>query len=376
MELSRTIGVIEAGIDRGLHPGAQLYVSRHGRTIFDDAFGRTAFNGGGAPVRADSLTLWMSAGKPVAAVALAQLVAVGRVTLDDLVCQHVPAFDRHGKRPITVRHLLQHTAGFRGPMGSFEPGSWEHQVEKACNLKLEPGWIPGAKAGYHPGSSWFILGEIVRTASGQPYDRYVRDHVFGPLGEADVWVGLPHAQWNAFGDRIAPTLITDPQQRNVVTRLNDPEINAIPRPGANARGPIRALGRLYEALLAAEWPRRDSASPKPPPLGLPGLPGEESITRRSRVGLFDHTFKCVLDWGLGVLVDSKEYAGPHPYGYGRYASPDTFGHSGNQCACAFADPAHGLVVAWVCTGMPGEAAHDARQRAVNEAVYEDLGLAF
>lgn len=369
MELSRTIGVIEAGIGRGLHPGAQLYVSLRGRTVFDDAFGRTEFNGSGVPVTPDSLTLWMSAGKPLAAISIAQLAAAGKIGLEERIAAHIPAFDRHGKGAITVRHLLHHTGGFRGPMGSFEPGTWEHQVEKACSLKLEPGWVPGQKAGYHPGSSWFILGELVRVASGQSYDQYVREHVFGPLGINDAWVGMPHAQWDAYGERVAPTLITDPAQKNVVTRLNDPEINAVPRPGANARGPVRALGNVYEALLS---PHSAQVSARPTLLS----PAEiVTLAARSRVGLFDHTFKCVLDWGLGFLVDSKEYAGEHPYGYGPHASPAAFGHSGNQSTCAFADPAHGLAVAWACTGMPGDAAHDARQKAINAAIYEDLGLA-
>jgi CubicO group peptidase (beta-lactamase class C family) len=64
-----------------------------------------------------------------------------------------------------------------------------------------------------------------------------------------------------------------------------------------------------------------------------------------------------------------------PYGYGKYASAKTFGHSGSKSSCAFCDPDHQLVVAWVCNGMPEESKHQARQRAINEAIYEDLNLA-
>jgi CubicO group peptidase (beta-lactamase class C family) len=75
------------------------------------------------------------------------------------------------------------------------------------------------------------------------------------------------------------------------------------------------------------------------------------------------------------MIDSKQYAGEHAYGFGPHASADTFGHSGNQSSCAYADPKHGLVVAWTCNGMPGEAKHQARASAINRAIYEDLGLA-
>jgi len=64
-----------------------------------------------------------------------------------------------------------------------------------------------------------------------------------------------------------------------------------------------------------------------------------------------------------------------PYGYGRFASDATFGHSGAQSSCAFADPEHELVVAWVTNGTPGERPHQKRHREINHAVYEYLNLA-
>lgn len=323
----------------------------------------------------DSLPIWMSAGKPIAAIAIAQLLEKHTLNLDDRVAQHIPNFAQHGKDPITIRHLLLHTAGFRGPMGSFELGSWESQIDKAAALKLEPHWTPGEKAGYHPGSSWFILGELIRILDGRSYDHYVREEIFLPIGEEDAWVGMPLDRWESYGDRIAPTHITDPAQKNVVTKLNDAEIAVLPRPGANARGPIRSLAKVYEALRLV-----DSATN-----GGTGIPAFVSrlklqpqtvrdFTTRHRAGMFDHTFKCVLDWGLGFLLDSKQYAGEHPYGYGAHASAATFGHSGNQCSCAFFDPQYDLVVAWLCNGMCGDEAHNARQSAINTAIYSDLGL--
>ena len=87
--------------------------------------------------------------------------------------------------------------------------------------------------------------------------------------------------------------------------------------------------------------------------------------------MIDLTFKAKLDWGFGFMIDSKGYTGPHSYGYGKFASADTFGHSGNQCSCAFADPANGLVVAWACNGMPGESDHQIRQHELNTRIYQD-----
>ena len=100
------------------------------------------------------------------------------------------------------------------------------------------------------------------------------------------------------------------------------------------------------------------------------------LTARQRIGLFDHTFQHTLDLGLGFIVDSNRHgAGTVPYGYGRHASEATFGHSGSQSSCAFADPEHQLVVAWHCNGQPGEPRHQKRAREINSMIYEELGLA-
>jgi hypothetical protein len=100
------------------------------------------------------------------------------------------------------------------------------------------------------------------------------------------------------------------------------------------------------------------------------------MTARQRVGLFDETFKHDMDWGLGMIPNNRRYGVETvPYGYGRYASDDSFGHSGSQSSVAFADSRRGLVVAVVLNGTCGERQHQPRMRAVVEAIYEDLGLA-
>jgi CubicO group peptidase (beta-lactamase class C family) len=99
------------------------------------------------------------------------------------------------------------------------------------------------------------------------------------------------------------------------------------------------------------------------------------MTARHRVGMFNQTFKHVMDWGLGFIVNSNQYgADTVPYGYGPHASWRTFGHSGYQSSVAFADPKNELAVAIVFNGTPGEAAHDRRVRGVLRGLYEDLGL--
>lgn len=358
----RTFAAYTEGFAAGHHIGAQMFFARDRQTLADVGLGESR---PGVPVTADTLMLWLSAGKPVTAVAVLQLWERGQIDLDDPVARYVPEFAQNGKEAITIRHLLTHTSGFRFAAIGFEVTDWPEVVERVCALKLERAWIPGQTAGYHPFTSWFILGEIVQRVSGRPFAQYVRDEIFLPLGMRDSWIGMTHDEYRAYGDRIS--LMQNTEKPDKPPHFYSTEDGArLGSPGGGGQGPMRELGRFYEMLLAGGE--------------LDGARILESSTvaamiSRQREGLFDETFNKRIDWGFGLLLDSKRYRGEHPYGYGPYASDGTFGHSGSQSSTAFADPEFRLVVAIAFNGMPGEAAHQARIRQTLAAVYEDLGLA-
>ena len=98
------------GIERGLHPGAMLYVSVDGKPIADIGVGEAR---AGTPMTPDSMVVWFSMTKPSVAVSVAQQWERGALELDDPVVRHLPEFGAHGKDIITIRHLLTHTAGIR-----------------------------------------------------------------------------------------------------------------------------------------------------------------------------------------------------------------------------------------------------------------------
>jgi CubicO group peptidase (beta-lactamase class C family) len=373
-ELHRTRRVVERGIEEGLHLGGQVYVSRRvGGASFESVELAVGERAPGQPMTADTLMIWLSSTKPVAAVALAQLWERGRCELDDPIARHLPEFGARGKEGITLRHLLTHTGGFRLLNVGWPEASWEEIVATICAARPEPRWTPGEDAGYHLASSWFILGEVVRRIDGRHFRRYVREELFEPLGMVDSWVGMPAERFHGYGDRIARTFSTEQSHR-------DPEVEPVARswhrephvvgcsPGGNGHGPLRELGRFYEMLLDRG---RDGSGGR---LLTPQT--VEALTVPHRVGMVDRTFKQKLDWGLGFIVDSRHYGEELPaYGYGRHASRRTFGHSGFQSSTGFADPVHGVVVAVAVNGNPGEPRHTERFRDLTEAIYEDLGLA-
>jgi CubicO group peptidase (beta-lactamase class C family) len=192
-------------------------------------------------------------------------------------------------------------------------------------------------------------------------EEFARANIFSPLGMHDSSLALTTAEVKSYGDRIAFVYETSGESRRLNENWSRESGLTRCRPGGSARGPVRDLARFYETLLTGGG---DALRPET----------VQILTSRQRSGLLDETFQFKMDWGFGFILSSNRDGFQMPYGYGRHASRETFGHSGNQVSCAFADPAHRLVVAWACNGMPGERKHQQRQRAINNAIYEDLKL--
>lgn len=358
--LPTTTALITAGLRDGLHVGAQLYVSRNHEVIADLALGDAR---PGVAMTPGTLMPWMSCSKPIGAVAIAQLRDRGVLDFDDRVAHHVPEFAANGKDVITIRHLLTHTAGLRPPVQGWDARPWDEIITAVCATSLQPGWTPGEKAGYSAAAGWFILGEIVRRADGRPYEQYARETIFQPLEMNDSWIGMPPERYRAYGSRIG--LMPDTARTSIAQEDPQQDETAATqcRPGSGGRGPMRDLGRFYESLLGGGENVLSAQSVR-------------ELTARHRIGMFDNTFRHVIDWGLGFIVNSNHHgADTVPYGFGKHASEDTFGHGGAQSSASFADPAHRLVVAIMWNGTPGEPNHQRRARQTLTALYKDLGLA-
>lgn len=362
--LARTAAELAHGISAGLQLGGQVYVARAGVAIADAAFGEAR---PGEPMTRSHRMLWLSSTKPLAALAVATLWERGRLGLDDPVARHLEEFAAGGKQGVTIRHLLTHTGGFRMLDTGWPELDWDAIVARVCARRLEPGWTPGRKAGYHLASSWFVLGELVRRLDGRPFERWVREELFEPLGAASCWVGIPPARLAGERARVAPMYeIAAGAPARELPWLDDRRLTVC-SPGAGGVGPMAELARVYEMLLAGgTWSGREFLTAQT----------VEAVTARHRVGLLDHTFKARLDWGLGVILNPAHYGDPKaPSGFGPHAGPRAFGHSGALSSTAFADPDARLVVALAVNGLPDDERHRARFERITAAIYEDLGLA-
>ena len=362
--LPETVRIIEETAEQNLHRGFQLYVSHKGEVISDSGFGEAR---PGVPMTADTITLWLSAGKPITAVAILQLWESGRLGLDDPVQQHIPEFVGEERAKITIRHLLTHTVGIKQIAHGWAQVNWETIIQRICEAPLLDEWPPGKRAAYQPSLSWFLLGEIIQRVTGREFSDYLRQQIFLPCGMQDSWNGMPYEQFEAYGDRISIMYQREGKELKPLD-WHEAQRCTAPSPGSNCRGPARELGRFYEMLLQGGMG----------PDGISVLKSStiELMTRRVRENLFDETLHFIIDFGLGVIINSNRYgADKVPYGYGPYCGEHTFGHGGSQSSIGFADPENELVVVAVANGMAGEPKHQRRSRAINAAIYEDLGLA-
>lgn len=360
--MPHTFSVIQEGIARQLHTGCQLFVSHSGTVVADCGIGESF---PGQPMTSDTINLWLSAGKPLTSIAICQLWERGQLDLDDLISKFIPEFAAGGKQRVTIRHVLTHTCGFRTVETGWPDVTWDATIRRICEAPIETDWVVGKTAGYHTSSSWFVLGEILARLTGRSYAETMRRDLFEPLSMNDTWSSLTPNQISNFGERLGRMYARERGELQLLD-WNTQVRCGMASPGANTRGPIRELGRFYEMLLnRGKTAQGTLLSPQT----------VEAITARHRVGSFDATLAHVVDFGLGVIVDSNLYGVETvPYGYGRYCSPRTFGHGGAQSSQGWCDPENAVVVAYYFNGRPGEGQHSRRTRHLNEAIYLDLGI--
>jgi methyl acetate hydrolase len=201
-------------VESGDVPGVVASAASEEGIVYEGAFGQRDIAAGPAMTH-DTIFRIASMTKAVTSVAAMQLVEQGRIGLDGPVGRFVPdlaapqvleGFDAAGaprlrpaRRPITLRHLLTHTAGFgydwanadlRRYMETAKTPPFASGRLAALNLPLV--FDPGERWEYGINTDW--VGRIVEALSGMPLDLYFRDHITAPLGMADTGFQLSAEQ--------------------------------------------------------------------------------------------------------------------------------------------------------------------------------------
>ena len=187
-------------IQAGKIPGAVILIGNQGKVVYRRAFGLRALKPKKLPMTTDTIFDIASLTKVIAtSTAVAQLVEMGKLDLEDPVGKYWPEFKANGKEEITVRDLLTHYSGLRPSLDS-EP-KWSGNMEAIRMIEQEKSVFPPVTSFIYSDINFIILGELVSRISGESLDVYCADHIFKPLGMKDTGFKLS----SVLLPRIAPT---------------------------------------------------------------------------------------------------------------------------------------------------------------------------
>ena len=209
--LARIHETIQSHIDAHDISGAVTLVARRGAVVHFEAHGLMDLEAR-KPMRKDAMFWIASMSKPVTGAAILMLLEEGKVRLKDPVSKFIPEFKdmkvampREGSAPptffnvpatreVTVQDLLTHVSGLLsgGAAGAAESVKIRRQpnetlsqyVPRLGSMPLD--FQPGTRWNYSPGAAFDTLGRIVEIASGQTFDAFLKQRVFGPLNMGQI----------------------------------------------------------------------------------------------------------------------------------------------------------------------------------------------
>ena len=190
--------VVTRGVMAGGFPGASVAMGTRDTVLWQQGYGRTAWDARGTDVSARSTAYDLASLTKVVATtsAIMLLVDDGAVRLDDPVARHLPEFRGTGRDRITIRDLLMHRAGL--PAGPDLRGAASPAEARTAVLRTPLAYRPRSRSLYSDVGP-IILGLLAERVSGEPLDRLLRQRVFGPLGMRATRFGAPAERW------VAPT---------------------------------------------------------------------------------------------------------------------------------------------------------------------------
>ncbi len=373
--LDRLHDVMAGYVERGVLPGLVTAVSRDGE-LHVDALGVQTL-GEPTPMAPDTLFRISSMTKPVTAVAAMILVEECAIRLDEPIGRLLPELANPqvlrsidgpvddvepARRPITVRDLLTFTSGWGQPF--VPPGTYPFQ-DRAREVRgydgpprpelLRPAddWI--ADLGtlplmFHPGEQWAydtgsdILGVLIERASGRPFEQFLAERIFGPLGMTDTAFWVPEAKLGRLATSYAP------RPGTAELAVFDPAAGGgWSRPPAMAQGSAGLVSTVSDYLSFGQMLLDGGIGAGERILSRPAveLMTSDQLTagQKSRTDWIEGHFDR-WGWGFGMAVRTRRT---------NLESVGRFGWDGGMGSNWYADPREGLngiMMTQVCWTSP------------------------
>ncbi|GAP05260.1 beta-lactamase class C and other penicillin binding proteins [Anaerolinea thermolimosa] len=217
--LQRVKEAMQRYVDRNLMAGIITLVARHGQVVHLEKVGWMDRENN-KEMSLDAIFRIYSMSKPITSTAVMMLFEEGHFRLGDPVSRYIPAFKDMkvyqprgnadydlvpARREITIRDLLTHTAGLsygfdeRSPVDELYREKVWKRMDTDPDVKLETmiETIASLPLAHHPGEAWRysmatdVLGYLVQVVSGKPFEVFLEERIFAPLGMKDTGFYVP-----------------------------------------------------------------------------------------------------------------------------------------------------------------------------------------
>jgi CubicO group peptidase (beta-lactamase class C family) len=323
-------------IDENNERGLQTAVYYRGELVVNVAAGRSSATTD-APVTPETLFPVFSCGKGVTATIIHRLVERGVLDYGQRIAELWPEFSVNGKESVTLRHVLDHSAGLHlvpNGIGDDGVGDWASVCAKIA--AMSPAWTPGSQREYHAITQGWILGETACRATGNTFEQLLDAEIREPLGLKNTYMGIPDeveprvAELEEVGPAVDFPAVDYAQAipnwvQPLYAWMNRPEVRRACVPASNGIMTAGDLARHYAALCPG------------------GVDGVELLTSRRMSLALEPADPSV-----------PTTMGPRGLGYGlgepgaaMGSRPACFGHGGHGGLLGFADRDHRLAVGFV-----------------------------
>lgn len=217
--------MLAEAVAQGEVPGVVALIARNGKIVYHKAFGMADAEAG-RPQRNDDIFRIASQSKAITSTAVMMLWEEGKFRLDDPISKFIPEFKnprvldrfryadtsyttRPAAREITIRHLLTHTSGLgygvidgdeRMKMIYEKAGTTDLFTTEAVRIGDMVKKLAVLPLHHNPGEAYTysigidVLGYLVEVVSGMPFDRFLKERLFDPLGMDDTYFYLPEGK--------------------------------------------------------------------------------------------------------------------------------------------------------------------------------------
>ena len=209
-------------VDEGRLSGITTMIARRGRVVDFQTFGYRDLEAQD-PMAEDDIFRIYSMSKPITGVALMTLYEEGRFQLSDRVEEHIPELSdlqvvrswgpsgpvlEEADHPMTIRELMSHTAGLAYGIGAPGPVDSMYAarglLSRDQTLKDMIDKLAAMPLRHQPGTQWYysiavdVQGYLVEVLSGQPFDQFLEERIFAPLGMVDTGFYVPEVDHDRF----------------------------------------------------------------------------------------------------------------------------------------------------------------------------------